>query len=82
MFKQNRLTLEEARKGLTIFEEIPLRYIRVDFENALKISKQDKLYAYDAYFIECAIRNKAPFLTLDRKLKTAAQNHKVRTLEV
>ena len=82
MFKQNRLTLEEARKGLAIFEEIPLRYIRVDFENALKISKQDKLYAYDAYFIECAIRNKAPFLTLDRKLKTAAQSHKVRTLEV
>jgi hypothetical protein len=23
MFKQNRLTLEEARKGLAIFEEIP-----------------------------------------------------------
>ncbi len=82
MFKQNRLTLEEARKGLVIFDEIPLRYIRVDFENALKISKQANLYAYDAYFIECAIRNKTPFLTLDRKLKIAAQNHKVRTLEV
>ena len=82
MFKQNRITLEEARKGLAIFEGIPLRYIRVDFENALEISKQDKLYAYDAYFIECAIRNKAPFLTLDRKLKTAAQNYNVRTLEV
>jgi predicted nucleic acid-binding protein len=82
MFKQNRLTLEEARKGLAIFEEIPLRYIRVDFENALKISKQANLYAYDAYLIECAIRNKAPFLTLDRKLKIAAQNLMVKTLEV
>ena len=26
MFKQNRLTLEEAQKGFAIFEEIPLRY--------------------------------------------------------
>jgi len=82
MFKQNRLTLEEAQKGFAIFEKIPLRYIKVDFVNALKISKQTNLYAYDAYFIECAIRNKAPFLTLDRKLMIAAQNLKVKTMEV
>ena len=41
--------------------------IRVDFVNALRISKQTNLFAYDAYFIECAIRNKTPFLTLDNK---------------
>ena len=27
MFKQERLTLEEAKKGLSIFHSIPLRYI-------------------------------------------------------
>jgi len=36
MFKQNRLTLDEAQKGLVIFESIPLRYIKPDFANALK----------------------------------------------
>ena len=82
MFKQNRLTLEEARKGLVIFDSIPLRYIRPDFVNALKISKQANMYAYDAYFLDCAIRHKAPLLTLDRKLKKAAQNFKVETMEV
>jgi len=30
MFKQNRLTLVEARKGLVIFDSIPLRYIKPD----------------------------------------------------
>jgi predicted nucleic acid-binding protein len=55
MFKQNRLTLEEARKGLVIFDSIPLRYIKPDFVNALKISKQAIMYAYDAYFLDCAI---------------------------
>ena len=82
MFKQNRLTFDEAKEGLLIFESIPLRYIKTDFVNALKISKQTNMYAYDAYFLDCAIRQKAPLLTLDQKLKTAAQKLKVETMEV
>ena len=82
MFKQNRLTLDEARKGLSIFDSIPLQYSKTDFVNALKISKQANMYAYDAYFLDCAIRHKAPLLTLDRRLKTAAQNLKIETMEL
>ena len=82
MFKQSRLTLDEARKGLVIFDSIPLRYIKPDFVNALKISKETNMYAYDAYFLDCAIRHKAPLLTLDRKLKRAAQNLNVEIMEV
>lgn len=82
MFKQDRLTIEEAQKGFAIIEEIPLRYINVDYVNALKISKQNNLYAYDAYFLDCAMRNKSPLLTLDRKLISAAQNLKVKTMEL
>ena len=82
MFKQNRLTIDEARKGLVIFDMIPLRYIKLDFVNALKISKQANMYAYDAYFLDCAVRHKAPLLTLDQKLKTAAQNLNIETMEV
>jgi len=82
MFKQNKLTFDEAKKGLVIFDSIPLRYIKPDFVNALKISKQANMYAYDAYFLDCAIRHKAPLLTLDRKLKTAAQNLNVEIMEV
>ena len=82
MFKQKRLTLDEAQKGLAIFNSIPLRYSKPDFVNALKISKQANMYAYDAYFLDCAIRHRAPLLTLDRKLKEAAQNLKLETMEV
>jgi len=82
MFKEDRLTLDEAQKGLAIFASIPLRYVEPDFVNALKISKQAKMYAYDAYFLDCAIRHKAPLLTLDRKLKAFAQNLNVETMEV
>ena len=82
MFKQNRLTLAEAEKGISIFNTIPIRYIDPDFVKALKLSKQGNIYAYDAYYLDCAIRRKAPLLTLDRKLMASAQNLNVETLEV
>ncbi len=82
MFKQNRLTLDEARKGLVIFDSIPLQYTKPNFVNALKISKEVSMYAYDAYLLDCAIRHKAPLLTLDRKLKIAGQNLNVEIMEV
>lgn len=82
MFKQDRLTLEDAEKGLSIFKNIPLRYVEPDFTNAMRLSKKINMYAYDAYLIDCAIRYKSPLLTLDRKLKTAAQNINVETMEV
>ena len=47
-----------------------------------KCTEQGNMYAYDAYFLDCAIRHKAPLLTLDRKLKKAAQNLKVEIMEV
>ena len=82
MFKQDKLTFDEAKKGFAIFVNIPLRYAEPDFVNALKISKQTKMYAYDAYFLDCAIRHKAPLLTLDRRLLAAAKQINVSTMEV
>jgi predicted nucleic acid-binding protein len=82
MFKQKRLTLAEAEKGLSIFNDIPVRYIDPDFLKALELSEQTNIYAYDAYFLDCAIRHKAPLMTLDQKLMAAAQNFHIETLEV
>lgn len=82
MFKQDRLSLDEAQKGLSIFESIPLRYVEPDFFNSLSLSKKINMHAYDAYFLDCAIRYKSPLLTLDRKLKAAAQRINIETLEV
>lgn len=82
MFKQDRMSLDEAQKGLSIFESIPLRYVEPDFFNSLSLSKKINMYAYDAYFLDCAIRYKSPLLTLDQKLKAAAQSLDIETLEV
>jgi len=44
----------------------------VDLESALSIVHQTRLYAYDAYFLDCALRHGAPLLTLDLTLRRAA----------
>lgn len=82
MFKQKRMTFEESKKGLSIFMSIPLRYIEPDFDMALKLSEQADICAYDAYYLDCAIRHKAPLLTLDKKLKASARNLNVAVMEV
>ena len=82
MFKHKRLSLEEAKKGILIFNSIPIRYIETDFISVLNISKQAAIYAYDAYFLDCASRKKAPLLTVDRRLIASAKEFKIDTMEV
>ena len=82
MLKQQRLGLVEAQQGLKIFNTIPLRFVRVDLNNAISIAYETKTYAYDAYFLDCAIRHAAPLLTLDRALERAALKLGVKLMEV
>ena len=82
MLKQQRLGLVEAQQGLKIFHAIPLRFVRVDMNNVLSIVSQTKVYAYDAYFLDCAVRHAAPLLTLDRGLERVARKLDINTMEV
>ena len=67
---------------MKIFNAIPLRFVRVDLNNAVSIAYETKTYAYDAYFLDCALRHAAPLLTLDRALERAAMKLGVRLMEV
>jgi predicted nucleic acid-binding protein len=82
MLEQRRLTLTEAQQGLRIFHTIPLMFVKVDITSALSLAHDAGLYAYDAYFLDCAVRHAAPLLTLDRGLKKAAKEVGLRLLEV
>ena len=82
MLKQHRVNIEEVEQGLSIFQSIAIRYLTVDWKNALSIAHIANLYAYDAYFLDCAARHAAPLLTLDRPLKRAAEKIGVHVLEV
>ncbi len=72
MIKQRRVRVAEAQRGLEILESIRLQYVNVDMSNVLAIAAQVNAYAYDAYFLDCALRHGASLLTLDRTLGRAA----------
>ena len=72
MIKQRRVGVADAQRGLEILDSIPLQYVNVDMANVLSIAARVNAYAYDAYFLDCALRYAAPLLTLDRTLSRAA----------
>ena len=82
MLKQHRVDLDEVRQGLSIFQSIAIRYLAVDLQNALSIAHSTNMYAYDAYFLDCAARHAAPLMTLDRSLRRAADKLGLHVLEV
>jgi len=59
-----------------------LRLVKIDRKKALSIAGEAKTYAYDAYFIDCAVRLSAPLLSLDGGLKRAALKFGVKIMEI
>lgn len=82
MFKRRRLTAEQAMEAFRITENIPVRLLPVDVEGALDIALGFDIYAYDAYFLECARSLSCPLLTLDRRMQEVAAGMGIEIPEV
>ena len=82
MLKQKRIRVENAHRAMDLFSAIPLRYVSVDLSNAVSIAHRTNTYAYDAYFLDCALRHSAPLLTLDGPLRVAAAAIGINLMEV
>jgi predicted nucleic acid-binding protein len=82
MLKRRRITLDQARRAVAAYDQIPIRFLDVDLDKALAISDQFGIYAYDAYIIEAAIQQKCPILALDRGLAHAARGARIEVVEV
>jgi len=80
--KRNRITLAQAKVAIGYYLQIPIRYVDVKLESAIGICMKENIYAYDAYFIECALMQKAPLLSLDNKLIEIAKILGIKIIEV
>jgi predicted nucleic acid-binding protein len=65
-----------------VYRSIPIRFVDIDLGASLDIALEHRLYAYDAYLIECALMTKAPLLTLDFPLRRVASEAGVTILEL
>jgi len=82
MIRRGRLTSELAARAIEIYESIPIRFIDVNLTASLAIASEHRLYAYDAYLIECSRARRAPLLTLDRALARVAARMMIDVVEV
>jgi len=53
----------------------------VDMRSALNLAVRFNIYAYDAYFLDCALSLRAPILTLDKQMKRVARELGISVLE-
>ncbi len=82
MLKRKRIALEQAISAFTIYQQIPVRLVDVPLSEALGISDQCGIYAYDAYFLAAAQALRCELLTLDHGLIRAAAQVGVPVREV
>ncbi|WP_022671091.1 type II toxin-antitoxin system VapC family toxin [Hippea alviniae] len=83
MFKKKKADLEKTKIALSIFEKIPIKYIKeIELDKSLEISYQANIYCYDAYLLRRCLKYHAPLITLDKKLIQIAKSISVKVLEV
>lgn len=81
MVKRHKLSATQAQEALEAVNRIPVRLVATDIKIALKIALEHNIYAYDAYFLQCAWAYSSPLLTLDRRMQQAALEFGIDVLE-
>ena len=82
MLKTRKIDTREILAAWDAVQAIPVELARIDIRKALEIAALLNIYAYDAYFLECALASQSPLLTLDKRMRSAAQKIKIRTVEM
>ncbi len=73
MFTRKVITLDQATAALKIYQELPIRFVTVSLDRALKMAHTYNIYAYDAYLIVGSLEYQSELLTLDRRLSEIAE---------
>ncbi len=81
MIKRKQITHKEALQAQKSIASIPVRLMTIDISQSLKLAMDFNIYAYDAYFLQCAINQSCPLLTLDKGMKKIAKQLNIQLLE-
>jgi predicted nucleic acid-binding protein len=77
MLKRHKITPSEALPAFEATKIIPVRFLKVDIAESLKIAMEFNLYAYDGYFLQCARLTSYPLYTLDRRMQEVANQLRI-----
>ena len=82
MTKRGRLSPDQAQTVVRNYERIPIRFVEVPLAEAVGLAVEHGIYAYGAYVIVCARRQRCRLISLDKSLLRNAFAIGVDTLEV
>lgn len=82
MVKKKTLDAVSCLAAWDMVSSIPVELRTVDMVAALEIAVRHDIYAYDAYFLECAVRHRAPLLTLDKGMLRIARELSIDIVEL
>jgi predicted nucleic acid-binding protein len=81
MMKKRVLKKGEVASAWESVQQISVDLRHIDIRAALKIAVKFNIYAYYAYFLECADRLRIPLLTLDHAMQGVAKKMGISILE-
>ena len=72
LVRRKRIEETEALSIWNAAANIPVELTPVDIAAALSLATHFSLYAYDAFFLQCAVERRQPLLSLDERMKRIA----------
>jgi predicted nucleic acid-binding protein len=79
--KQHQLTDKDIHLAYARSQRIPVRLVQIRIDEALKLALRWNIYAYDAYYLQCARENELPLLSLDGNMLKIAKAMKISLVE-
>lgn len=82
ILKRGRIELDQAIEAIEVYQEIAIEIVEIDLKEAVRLAGKHKIYAYDAYIIQCAKEYDLPLISLDKNLIAIARREGVNVVEV
>ena len=76
-----QLTDKDIHQAYSRSQSIPVRLVRIRIDEALKLALRWNIYAYDAYYLQCAREHGLPLLSLDGAMLKIAKTMKITLVE-
>jgi predicted nucleic acid-binding protein len=79
--RRGRLNEREILRAFDLTQRIAVRLVSVKIHEAIKIALRFKIYAYDAYYLQCCIENKLPLISLDDRMSDIGRRLEIKVVE-
>ena len=81
LVKRGAIRPEDVPGVWDLVAGIPVELAEIDVRAAVLLAVRMGVYAYDGYFLECALETRCPLLTLDEGMKRIARLLGIRLVE-